>query len=83
MSMLFFTYQARTRARMGAEILRQAGIPVRLDRTPSSLAKNGCGYGLWVPEEHGGPASALLQEKGGGFVRSYRFRDGQAREVRL
>ena len=48
MSMIFFTYRARMQARQGTEILRRAGIPVRMDRTPAQIAGNGCGYGLWV-----------------------------------
>ena len=83
MSMIFFTYRARTQARMGVEVLREAGIPVKLDRTPSNLSQNGCGYGLWVPSGRGKEAAELLRQQERSYMRSYHMENGAAREVRL
>ena len=82
MSMIFFTYRVPIQARKGAAILQAAGISAKLARTPSGMAVNGCGYGLWVPLEHGARAAALLREKGAAYERSYRGGKG-FREVSL
>jgi hypothetical protein len=73
MSMIFFTFRAPSKARQGAMILRKAGISARLAKTPASLAKNGCGYGLWVPEAQSVAASMQLRAMGAGYERSYRM----------
>ena len=83
MSMIFFTYRARTQARQGSDILEHAGVPVRLDRTPSGIAGNGCGYGLRVSVINGKKAAELLRKYGSGYERSYRFDGGKAWEVAL
>jgi hypothetical protein len=54
-------------------ILQKAGISARLSKTPASLAKNGCGYGLWVPERQSQAAAMQLRGKGAAYERSYRM----------
>lgn len=83
MSMIFFTYRAQTQARKGAAILREAGIQGKLDRTPSRLAANGCGFGLWVPESQGYGAALELRGRNCPYERSYRMDGGAAKEVAL
>ncbi len=81
MSMIFFTFRAQTQARQGASILKGAGIWARLGRTPTFLAGNGCGYGLWVSEERGRGAAKELKTGGSPYERSYRVEGNRAREV--
>jgi hypothetical protein len=73
MSMIFFTFRAPAKARQGAMILRKAGITARLAKTPAALAKNGCGYGLWVPEAQAHAAAMQLKAMGAAYERSYRM----------
>jgi hypothetical protein len=73
MSMIFFTFRAPTKARQGAMILRKAGMTARLSKTPASLAKNGCGYGLLVPAAQSGAAAMQLRAMGAPYERSYRM----------
>ena len=83
MSMFFFTYRAGTQARKGAAILKAAGISARLARTPSKMAANGCGSGLWVPRGQEYAASLELRGRGCPYERSYQVDGGQVREVFL
>ena len=83
MSMFFFTYRAATQARMGASILRGQGIPVKLGRSPARISRNGCGYGLTVPESRGREAAELLKARGQPYTRSYRMEGDRIREVAL
>ena len=83
MSMFFFTYRAGTQARKGATILRDAGISARLARTPSKMAVNGCGNGLWVPHGQEYAASLELRGRGCPYERSYMVEGGRIQEVFL
>ena len=83
MSMLFFTFRAQLKAQKGVSLLKDQGIPAKMGRTPGILAVNGCGYGLWVPAEHGRSAADLLRESGIPYEKSYRMDNGGPREVRL
>ena len=83
MSMIFFTYRAATQARMGASILRSEGIPVKLGRSPARISRNGCGYGLSVPESRGREAAELLRREGQPYMRSYLLAGDRVREVQL
>ncbi len=83
MSMIFFTYRSQTQARRGASILREAGIPARLDRTPSYLATDGCGFGLWVPAARRHGAALELRGRGAAYEKSFLAEGSQVREVSL
>lgn len=83
MSMIFFTYLAQTQARQGAAVLREAGIPARLDRTPARLAGRGCGFGLWVPPAQAHGAALELRGRNVPYERSYQVDGGNTREVQL
>lgn len=48
MSMIFLTFREYMDAREASGILKKRGIKAKLSRTPSILAKNGCGYGIWL-----------------------------------
>lgn len=81
MSMIFFTYRASTQARRGMTILRDAGLSGRMARTPSKIAGNGCGYGLWVPRGQAYTASMELRGRDCPYERSYLFENSAAQEV--
>ena len=80
MSMIFFTCRSRTQARQGGMILKQAGIPWTLEKTPAGIAARGCGYGLRVPENLARQASRLLRQIP--YEKSYRLERGGPKEVR-
>ena len=48
-SMIFLTFREYMDAREASGILKKRGIKAKLSRTPGVLAKNGCGYGIWIP----------------------------------
>ena len=83
MSMIFFTYRASMQARRGAMILREAGIPANLARTPAKMAVNGCSYGLWIPRGQEYAASLELRGRDCPYERSYLVDGNQVREVTL
>lgn len=83
MSMIFFTFRAQTKARRGAMLLREKGIPAQLGKTPGRLAVNGCGYGIWVQEVRGKQAAEGLRAGNAAYEKSYRMDGGNFTEVRL
>lgn len=83
MSMIFFTFRAQMRARQGVNLLKKAGIPARMGKTPSRLAGRGCGYGIWVPEYEAEAGARQLHSSGLSYEKSYRMEGDQFREVWL
>ena len=83
MSMIFFTYRASMQARKGVAVLREAGISARLARTPSQMAVNGCGYGIWVQKGQEYAASLELRGRECPYERSYLVEGRRVREVTL
>lgn len=83
MSMIFFTFRAQMGAKQGVNLLHQAKIPARMGKTPSRIAGRGCGYGVWIPEEHFRPAAEKLLGAGLRYEKSYRFQGDSVREVWL
>lgn len=83
MSMIFFTFRAQTRAKQAVNMLQKAGVPARLGKTPSRIAVNGCGYGVWVPETQSVWAADKMKQVGANFEKSYRMVGGIPQEVWL
>ena len=46
MSEYYFTFHSLTHGQSAAQIMREHGIPVSLNRAPKALAQQGCGYAL-------------------------------------
>lgn len=83
MSMIFFTFRAQTKAKRSTVMLQKMGISARLGKTPGTLAVNGCGYGVWVPEVQGIQAARVLRKAELQFEKSYRMDGVSPLEVRL
>lgn len=67
----YFTFRSITTARLAAAVLQRAGIPQTLLRTPKSMAGQGCGYSLRLPQNRGSEAAALLRRENLRFQRIY------------
>ena len=83
MSMIFFTFRAQMKAKQAVNLLQKHSIPARLGKTPSRIAINGCGYGVWVPELQSMGASEKMRQMGLGYEKSYRVYGGLLQEVWL
>lgn len=83
MSMIFFTFRAQMAAKKAITILHQAKIPARMGRTPSRIAGQGCGYGIWVREEDLGAAAGRILGAGLRYEKSYQTDGKIFREVWL
>ena len=59
----------------GQAVLRSAGIPVQLQRTPRWMEEKGCGYSLRLPPGYGAAAVEQLKQSGIPFSRLYLHRD--------
>lgn len=51
--------------------LEKAGIPARLQRSPSELSQGGCGYAVKVPARHLARAMTVLRRTGLPYLRIY------------
>ena len=79
-----FTFRSLTPAQSGQKLLAQAGLWVRLERSPKRLSSQGCGYVLRTQANGGMRAAALLRENRIAFAHIYRiFQSGGLEEVRL
>ena len=83
MSMIFFTFRAQTAAKQAVILLKKGNIPARLGKTPSHIAVNGCGYGVWVPELQSLWAVDKMKQAGLHYEKSYRMDSGGPQEVWL
>lgn len=78
------TFRSITYAQNGQRVLRQAGIPAQLNRTPTWMEERGCGYCLHIPVQHGLNAVETLRRGGARFRAVYSMLpDGGAAEVDL
>ena len=75
------TFRSITRAQRGAEVLVQRGIRCRMQRTPSALAEQGCGYVLQVAASQLREAVEALRQCEIPFRRVYLAQDGAYREM--
>ncbi len=71
----FVTFRSITFAQRGQAVLRSAGIPVQLQRTPRWMEEKGCGYSLRLPPGYGAAAVEQLKQSGIPFSRLYLHRD--------
>ena len=72
---VFCTFRSITFAQRGQAVLRSAGIPVQLQRTPRWMEEKGCGYSLRLPPGYGAAAVEQLKQSGIPFSRLYLHRD--------
>lgn len=76
----FVTFRSITFAQRGERVLRQAGMPCELQRTPRWMEERGCGYSLGVREAL--PAVEVLRKYQIPFRKIYRRKnDGAVEEV--
>lgn len=76
------TFRSVTAAMQGERVLREAGIPNALLRTPQKLRQNGCGYSLRLAGRFYPAAVQELRARGAPFQRVFRhLPDGQWEEV--
>lgn len=80
----YITFRSITYAQRGENLLRQAGIPCRLSRTPRWMEEQGCGYSLRLRCRDMEGAAELLRAGGVPFRKLYAVRpDGKMEEQRL
>ena len=83
MSMIFFTFRAQIGARQAVNLLQKSRISARLGKTPSQIAVNGCGFGVWVPELQSTWAAEKMKDAEIKYEKSYRMDGGMPQEVWL
>ena len=78
------TFRSVTPAQRGELVLRQAGIPCAIHRTPRVLAEQGCGYSLKLSRQELHRALDYLRSKGIPFRKAYcTDQEGRPREIVL
>ena len=81
---LFITFRSVTYAQRGESILRAAGIPCVLLRTPRWMEEQGCGYCLRLDRRNLNRAAELLRKRQVPFRKIYaQGEDGAVQEVVL
>ena len=83
MEFCIITFRSVTPAQRGEGILRREGISCSLQRTPRSLAEQGCGYSIRVRCAQLGQAVELLRQRGIAYRKAYRLAEGNPQEVLL
>lgn len=83
MSMIFLTFREYMDAREGLGILKKSGIRAKLGRTPSVLAKNGCGYGIWLPDIQQKSTAQELRKMTVRYEKAYLYDGKNYREITL
>ena len=79
----FVTFRSITFAQRGQNVLRSAGVPVQLQRTPRWMEEKGCGYSLRVRRAQFRTAQEILLQSGASFQKVYtQMPDGNWEEVR-
>ncbi len=84
MKYFYITFRSVTPAQRGEQILNNAGIRVKLLRTPKWMEAQGCGYSLrlWAEQVH--PAVKILRERGIPFRRVYvQLPEGNLEEIEI
>ena len=75
------TFRSVTPAQRGEGILRKEGIRCWVQRTPRTLAEQGCGYSIRVQCTQLHRAVELLRQKGIAYRKAYRLGEGSPEEV--
>lgn len=71
MNVSFITFRSVTFAQRGEVVLRAAGIPSSLRRTPKWMEERGCGYCLKIKQEDIPAALGQLRQKAVPFRKVY------------
>lgn len=78
----FITFRSVTFAQRGEGLLRRAGIPCTLQRTPKWMEAQGCGYSLRLDVKDLGRSRELLQAGQVPYRKVYQRReDGTVEEM--
>ena len=83
MDSCMITFRSVTPAQRGEVILRREGIQAMVQRTPRSLAEQGCGYSIRVSCGQLPKAAEILRQKGIAYRKTYHIREGNPEEVLL
>ena len=81
MDFCIITFRSVTPAQRGEGILRREGIRCWVQRTPRTLAEQGCGYSIRVHCTQLHRAVELLRQKGIAYRKAYRLGEGNPEEV--
>lgn len=81
MDFCIITFRSVTPAQRGEGILRKEGIRCWVQRTPRTLAEQGCGYSIRVHCTQLHRAVELLRQKGIAYRKAYRLGEGNPEEV--
>ena len=81
MDFCIITFRSVTPAQRGEGILRKEGIRCWVQRTPRTLADQGCGYSIRVHGTQLHRAVELLRQKGIAYRKAYRLGEGNPEEV--
>lgn len=83
MDSCIITFRSVTPAQRGEGLLRREGISCAVQRTPRTLAEQGCGYSIRLRCTQLPQALDLLRKKGIPFRKAYCGQDGALEEVAL
>ena len=75
------TFRSITPAQRGQELLERLGIRCSLRRTPSELARQGCGYAAALPASQAHIAWEALRQNEIPFQRIFSLENGAYREL--
>ena len=74
-----FTFRSITRAQLALRYLQAADVNASLQRTPKSLAQEGCGYAIRV--RAGDRAAMIFAQNAVQYQKRYGYLNGKYREV--
>ena len=83
MDFCIITFRSVTPAQRGEGILRREGISCWVQRTPRTLAEQGCGYSIRVHCTQLHRAIELLRQKGVAYRKAYHLGEGSPQEVEI
>ena len=83
MDSCIITFRSVTPAQRGEGLLRREGISCAVQRTPRTLAEQGCGYSIRLRCTQLPQALDLLRKKGIPFRKAYCGQDSALEEVAL
>ena len=82
MDLCIITFRSVTPAQRGESLLRREGISCTIQRTPRTLAEQGCGYCIRLRCMQVPKATELLRQRGIDYRKTYRLQAGVPEEVR-
>ena len=81
MDLCIITFRSVTPAQRGESLLRREGISCSIQRTPRTLAEQGCGYCIRLRCMQVPKATELLRQRGIAYRKTYRWQAGIPEEV--